>query len=168
MTTGQERIEGLGGHRIRPAFVGDKTRVARQGQQTAATLAAPRRQFGSEHAAQGPAAEPGVVRQGGVEFVEPFMEVAGIERRQRLDLHLQVFVQATQGGGQWLQRRYAEAPAGQQDQSITHGRAPWHQTSGNTLPMRLTIAVPALRCGRPSVSRANARCRQVRWAGGSR
>lgn len=52
VATGKKRIERFGGHRVGPARLCDKTRVARQRQQAAATLATSRRQLGGEHAAQ--------------------------------------------------------------------------------------------------------------------
>ncbi|MCY1443909.1 hypothetical protein D9M71_603510 [compost metagenome] len=77
----------------------DKRRVARQGQQAAATVATARRQFGREHATQRPAAQPGVLWQAGVKFIKPKLEIARVQLRQRLNVHPQVFVQALQGGG---------------------------------------------------------------------
>ncbi len=104
MATGEEGIERFGGHRAGPVVMGDKTRVARQRQEPAATRAAPGGQLSGEHSTEGPTAQPGVVRQRGVEFVEPLIQVAGVQRRQRFDMHLQVLIQATQGSGQRLQR----------------------------------------------------------------
>jgi hypothetical protein len=139
----------------------DETRVAGQGQQPAAALcrgARPART--GEHAAQRPAAEPGVVRQATASSSSSqSSRCAGGQAAGNGSICTRrCSFRPSQGGGQRLQRRHAEAPAGQQDQAVTHGSGSVGTGQAETRrPMRLTVAAPGPRCGRPtSVTRKRA------------